>query len=178
MKVSLEDLQASSKTIEIQGDEEWLQPLYKSFVGKPGSQLLTGTIEIKSEGYGYASIEGELNYTPLVPCSRCADPISWPLSRKLEARFKPSDEMATASEVDLIAEDFDYYYVEDNQVDIQQVIIDAIMTSLPSQLVQRSDDGKSCRVCGKDISADEVYRSKSKEDESPFAILKNLNLPN
>ena len=178
MKVTLEELQ-NPITVTISGDEDWLNDLYTNFLKSKGSSpKLTGEITIKLDGYGYASVSGNLSYMPYVPCSRCADPISWPINKSFEARFKPKDEVAEASEVDLVADDFEYYYVENDTLDIQQVIVDTILTTLPSQLILKTEDNKSCRACGKDITDSEVYRSKAKEDESPFAVLKNLKLPN
>ena len=178
MKINLEELQ-KPKTIELNGNEEWLAELYKSFIRcKKEEPKLTGTLKISLEGYGYAKVEGDLSYLPKVPCSRCADPITWPINKSFVAKFKPKDEMADASDVELIADDLEYYYIENNSLDIQQVIIDTVVTTLPSQLVIKSEDGKSCQICGIDLNNDEVYRTRSKEEDSPFAVLKNMKLPN
>lgn len=178
MKVTLEEL-LSPKTIEIKGDEEWLADLYKSFAkSKKGPAKLTGKLLIQSEGYGYAKVEGEVTYEPIVPCSRCADPINWPIKKEFVSRFKPKDETTEGADIELMPEDLDFYYIEDNSLDIQQLVIDVIMTSLPSQLVVKSDDGKSCRNCGVDLNTSEVYSTRPKEDDSPFAVLKNMKLPN
>lgn len=180
MKVTLKELEAAPKLIQLNGKEVWLQELYESFLQPQAkdAELLSGSITVKSDGYGYASVSGELQFTPYVPCSRCADPIKWNISKTLTARFKPRDELADAPDVDLIPDDLDFYYLEDDTINLQQVLIDSILESLPSQLIKKTPNGKSCLICNKDISSHEVYRSKPKEEESPFAALKNLKLPN
>ena len=181
MKIKLKDLELAAKVVDIVGSEDWLAELYQSFPAPPKGRdkpLITGALEVKSDGYGYASLKGHLTFSPYVTCSRCADPIQWNLDRDLVARFKPKDDIAEAREVDLVPEDLDFYYIEDGTLDLLQVLIDSIVGWLPSQLVKRSKDGKSCVVCNEDISDTSVYRSKTKEEESPFAALKNLKLPN
>ena len=178
MKIKLEDLQ-NPKTVSVTGDEDWLSEIYQSFLKHKGEYAkLTGTLEVSLQGYGYAKVEGTINYEPKVPCSRCADPIIWPINKTFSAKFKPKDEMAEASEVELIAEDLDYYYIENDSIDIQQILLDTVVTSLPSQLVKKCTKNQECQICGISLKDDEVYRTKSKEEESPFAILKNLKLPN
>ena len=163
MKISLEE-RKNIKTVEISGSKMAKTPCDSFVSRKKNTPQLTGST-IKSDGYGYASITGELSYT-LMFHSRCADPIQWEVSRNLEASSSQPNGLSTASEVDLIAEDFDFYYVEDNMIDVQQAVIDAILTSLPSQLVKKSE-GHEHQTCGKDISTEEVYRSKRRRMKVP-----------
>lgn len=178
MRIKLEDLH-KPKSVSVEGHEKWLTDIYASFL-KCGGQYptLKGSFKASLLGYGYAQVEGRVTFQPQVPCSRCAEPITWPIEKSFCAKFKPKDDIADALEVDLVAEDLDYYYIEDDSLDVQQVFIDVVVTSLPAQLVKKTEDGKSCDVCGVSVDNEEVYRSRPKDEDSPFAALKNLKLPN
>jgi uncharacterized metal-binding protein YceD (DUF177 family) len=184
MKLKAEDLR-SPQTITISGDEPWLRLIYESFDirgAAPAARRITGSLTVTPRNYGLYDIEGEVQFTPTVSCSRCEDMIPWEISRKIKVRYleqAPLDEAEEEIERDLEPEDMDAYYIDaQGMIDLEVVINDFIQTALPTRLVKTAPDGKSCLICHKDVSSKAVFKDEVKPEQSPFAVLKNLKLPN
>jgi uncharacterized metal-binding protein YceD (DUF177 family) len=184
MKLKAEDLR-SPKTIPITGDEPWLGLIYESFDIKgavPPERRITGSLTIIPSNYGLYQIEGAVQFTPTVACSRCEDRIPWEISRKIKVRYleqAPLEEDAEEEiERELEPSDMDAYYIDaQGMIDLEIVINDFIQTALPTRLVKTASDGKSCLICHKDVSEKAVFKDEIKPEQSPFAVLKNLKLP-
>ncbi|HYX32083.1 MAG TPA: DUF177 domain-containing protein [Oligoflexus sp.] len=185
MKLKAEELR-SPLTVTISGDEPWLGLIYQSFDMKgpaPSERRITGSLKVTPTNYGLYDIEGDVQFTPSVSCSRCEDQIAWPIQRKIKVRYleqTPLDEEEIKEEIerDLEPSDMDAYYIDpQGMIDLEVVVNDFIQTALPTRLVKTSADGKSCLICHKDVSEKTVFKDAVKPEHSPFAVLKNLKLP-
>ena len=165
--------------VEINGDEKWLESISSHFPPPPGeaNPKLTGLLTIKPAEFGEFLVEGGLTYSPYVKCSRCDFPIQWPIEKKVLARFKGPSTFSTAPETDLSSHDMDDYPIEEGQINLEQVTIDSIMTEIPERTVRHADGSSKCLLCDKELEENLVSRSKPVESDNPFAVLKNLNLP-
>jgi uncharacterized metal-binding protein YceD (DUF177 family) len=184
MKLKAEDLR-SPKTIDISGDEPWLHLIYESFDMQgavPAARRITGSLTVTPSNYGLYQVEGEVHFTPTVSCSRCEDMIPWEISRKIKVRYleqAPIEDEEEEVERDLEPSDMDAYYIDaQGMIDLEVIINDFIQTALPTRLVKTSPDGKSCLICHKDVSGKAVFQDAIKPEQSPFAALRNLKLPN
>jgi uncharacterized metal-binding protein YceD (DUF177 family) len=184
MKLKAEDLR-SPKTITISGDEPWLGLIYESFELKgtvPVPRRITGSLTITPSTYGLYQIEGAVQFTPTVPCSRCEDMIPWEISRKIKVRYLEQTPVEEGEEEEVERElepsDMDAYYIDaQGMIDLEVVVNDFIQTALPTRLVKTTANGKSCLICHKDVSDKTVFKDELKPEQSPFAVLKNLKLP-
>lgn len=182
MKIPVKDMREPLK-LSIQGNESWLAEIYASFLGSEGPGI-QGEILISPEPYGVYSVKGHINYVPKVSCSRCELAIAWPIQRDVDVRFIDRDGSGfeiegdeEGDEGDLTPEDLDTYYLQDGAIDIEMVVNDLVQTAIPSRTIAVSKDGKSCGVCLEDVTKPLIFEDGNKEDQSPFAILKNLKLP-
>ncbi len=187
MKVLVKDMR-ESKNIQIDGTEAWLNEIYASFLGN-AAYGLKGQLTIKPEAYGLYTVEGKIEYVPLVSCSRCQKEIPWPINKDISVRF--IDRVAAESsfeiegmddddevERDLVPEDLDTYYLDEKgELDVEMVINDIVQTALPTRLIVLNKDGKSCLICLDNVETPLVYKDEKDIDISPFAMLKNLKLP-
>jgi uncharacterized metal-binding protein YceD (DUF177 family) len=183
MKLKAEELR-SPKTITISGDEPWLHLIYESFNiegAAPLERRITGSLTVTPSTYGLYQVEGQVQFTPTVSCSRCEDMIPWEISRKIKVRYleqAPLEDEEEELERDLEPSDMDAYYIDaQGMIDLEVVINDFIQTALPTRLVKTAPDGKTCLICHKDVSTKTVYQDEVKPEQSPFAVLKNLKLP-
>lgn len=176
MKISITQLQ-KPKLVEFSGDETWLEPVYSAFYKGRGGKL-QGYVKIVAEDYGYAAASGEFSYTPKLDCSRCDKKIDWPLAGPFSVRYKPMEEDQPVHDgEDLSTSELDVYYLDqDNQIDLEQLMIDLVLSEIPQQVVARSDDGKACKICAADLTSSAVYESVGAEESNPFAVLRNLKL--
>ena len=180
MRISVTDLDLD-KTISLSGTEAWLAPIYAAFpLGDAGREVatqLTGTIKLHLEEGGSVSVTGSLNYTPVLNCGRCEKGIPFPLAMTIDVRYMPSALSVAERELNLTEADLDAYFLEDDAVDVEGLIIDTIHLAIPTRLVLTKPDAKTCAVCGIDLSADRLYGSHGdKPERSPFAVLKDLKL--
>lgn len=179
MRIPLTDLN-KPKTLTLKGDEDWLQRLYGDFpLGK--DQALTGSLKVDVGTGGEVNVKGQVEFAPMVACSRCEKRIAWPLALAVEARFLPERAPETKREVTLTEAELDAYYIEMGAVDIEQVLTDAVLTELPSQLVRADESGDECLVCHADLTQPLVFGAGKKVEEkakNPFEALKDLKLKN
>ncbi len=184
MKLKAEDLR-QAKSMTITGQEPWLAEIYASFdmslAEAQGEKAIVGSVTITPQPYGVYAVSGNIRFVPKVSCSRCEDPIPWPIERTFAVRFLevpelPDDAVEDEEDREPAALD-DYYLDSEGLIDIEMLLNDFIQTALPMRLVRASEDGKSCLVCKKAIDTREVFSVGNKEDMSPFAALKSLKIP-
>lgn len=186
MKLIAKDLR-EIKMIDIQGHEPWLGEIYSSFQGTDCQ--LHGKIVVKPEAYGVYALEGHVDFTPLVECSRCQEPLGYPIHRDFSIRFIDRDAAEADFEIegmeddgeeferDLVSEDLDTYYIEKTgELDIEMVVNDFIQTALPTRVTCASVD-KACGMPLQNHESGLIHKDKADVDMSPFAALKHLKLP-
>ena len=180
MRLKTDDLR-EVLTIDIRGDEAWLKDIYASFGQKEGdsSAKISGRLTVTPSDYGVFYVRGQILFTPFVHCGRCEDMIPWEIDRRLDARFLTPYDAGDEEEAekDLTPEDLDDYYIEGKEINIEPLVNDLIQTALPSRLIRTTADGKACAICLEDVQVPLVFEQQSAEDASPFAVLKNLKLP-
>lgn len=184
MKIPVKDMREALK-VSIQGDEAWLAEIYASFLGNEGRGI-QGEVVICPEPYGVYSVKGQISYVPKVSCSRCELAIPWPIERAIDVRFIDRDgsgfeiegDDEESDEGDLTPEDLDTYYLgNEGEIDLEMIVNDLVQTAIPTRTIALSADGKSCAICLEDVAKPLVFEDGNKEDQSPFAVLKNLKLP-
>ena len=94
-------------------------------------------------------------------CSRCLDPLTIPI----EVDFQELFAYSLTSEDDLV--------VEDEQIDLEQVILDAVVLNLPFQPICSSDCLGLCPNCGERM-ADNPEHVHEAEIDSRWSELKKL----
>jgi uncharacterized metal-binding protein YceD (DUF177 family) len=182
MRVHLFDLKPS-KQLQILGTEPWLDKIYADFPAtEPGSKErphITGTLTLMLEESGSVLVTGHIDFAPVVSCTRCDLGIAWPLHFDLTTRFltDPVNEDATRERL-LTTAELDAYYLEADEVDLEQLINDTVQTGIPAHILATTDDGANCRVCLADLTEPQAYGERDTGEASPFAALRGLKLPN
>jgi len=82
-------------------------------------------------------------------CGRCLEPLRFDRTVDLQELFFYSDSESLAEE-----EDEEQHRVENDSVDLEPVLRDAVVTSLPFQPVCREDCKGLCSECGAQLNAD------------------------
>lgn len=180
MKIAVGNLD-QELTLNVRGDEPWLERIYADFPTDTGDRpRITGALTILREGEEGALVRGRLSYAPHLACSRCAELVALPLSLTIEARFLPESlnpDLADnwRRERNLSRAELDAYYVVAGEIDLEEVLNDAIQAEIPSTYVPTADDGHSCLVAQDGVPGTLVFgQDREDEDSSPFAALKKL----
>lgn len=162
-------------TLELTGEEEWLESLYSQF-GCPKGQtkpILTGVVQVSLRGDDQFQVALDLTYTPFVPCSRCSELIPWGI--RVEETFKVKETPESFHEGGghvLQSDELDEYFLAEGAIDLGQMILDAVHTAIPQQTVPLRDESDHCRVCLEPAAPFEI--SLSDLSENPFKVLEGL----
>ena len=166
MKIKTSSL-VKPQTVSIQGDEPWLESIYTSFVEGATPARLTGQLTLTPDTAGFGRVKGEISYTPLVDCSRCAEAIPWPINEKIDVLFRPAKSRDNAElqahsqkEYLLAREDLDDYVMDNGQLDLEELINDTVQMTIPLQtvpVVEGELGSSNCGICGIDLEQDQVY---------------------
>jgi uncharacterized protein len=82
-------------------------------------------------------------------CGRCLDPIAYDLDAAIQELFYFEDRVLFEED-----EEVDQYRVEDDFIDLEPVLRDAVVTVLPFQPVCREDCAGLCPECGARLEGD------------------------
>jgi uncharacterized metal-binding protein YceD (DUF177 family) len=165
--------------VNISGNEEWLQPLYKGFPApKSGTPpRLTGELLAKQAAEGTSvQISGSLRYKPFVDCSRCGKALQMDLNAQVDALYQPEPEILHEKNVHNLSEsELDQYYLgEGNSVDLEGLINDLIHLELPDRPV--CEDKSRCAPDKEEDSPLWSSEAGAPAKENPFAVLAKLNI--
>jgi uncharacterized metal-binding protein YceD (DUF177 family) len=181
MKIHTRELHPELE-LDVKGDEPWLARIYGDFPVPSGAEIpkITGQVQLRLEEAGTVVARGELSYAPFVHCSRCELPIPWPLALSLNVRYSPAFASETRDKT-LSRAELDEYFLQDDQLDLEELINDTVQTSLPSRLSPLNEEGTACSICHQSVSGELVYgrpEETAKGKESPFArLLQDVQVP-
>lgn len=178
MFTRVDDIQPTL-TVAIRGDEPWLAPVQISLQESDvlADSKITGEIHFRKDSAGFVYGNGNIKYTPMLSCSRCATDIPWPLDATFSATWRPPFESVMPREIALSAEDLDIYFTVDGKINLQELVNDVLHFELPEQVLVQKEDSDDCGICGVNLLEPLVYgNNEPLESPSPFAALKNLKI--
>jgi uncharacterized metal-binding protein YceD (DUF177 family) len=175
MKINIHSINPTL-VLEVTGNEAWLKNIYAEYQRHgEGRKPLTGSIKLHEEEAGTYLVTGELAMTAVLPCDLCERGLAMPVKMTLNTRYLPGLTNTIEKEKNLSRSDLDAYYIEDEQIDLEELLNDSINDTLPTRLTCPPKDGLTCT--GKDVKDDRAWSSRDEKD-SPFAALKGLKLRN
>ena len=135
------------------------------------------TVEVSVEKSGsYIGIDCDMEGTLTVPCDRCLEDLTLPVSSEIRLSVKFGPEPVSDDEVVVTDEREVIYLPEDSaELDMSQVIYDYACLALPMQRVHgegacNPDAVKYLTGTGVEVKNEEAQAS----DSNPFAVLKGL----
>ena len=140
----------------------------------PGIQdALALTAAIRAEEANFL-VEGELNGLLLHECVRCLEEFVAPSTVSFRAFYKdrsarrPKGQEADAGDSD--CEEPDCYPVIEQRIELQEMLREQLILSIPMQPLCSEDCQGLCQVCGQNLNVQRCGCEVVKT-ESPFAIL-------
>lgn len=110
-------------------------------------------------------VTGEVEGTARGTCVRCLDPVAAPLTVELQELFAYPDAPSAA--------DDDLEQVDDDHVDVERTLRDAVVLALPLRPLCRADCPGLCATCGARLASDPTHRH---DDPDPrWASLSGLH---
>ncbi len=145
----------------------------------PGIQdvlALTATIHADETNF---LVEGELNGLLLHECVRCLESFATPADLSFQAVYKDRSQRRSkepeAVPGDSEREETDCHSVVEQRIELQEMLREQLILSIPMQPLCSEGCQGLCQVCGQNLN---VQRCGCKEvkTESPFAILQEAKL--
>ena len=113
--------------------------------------LLSGPVRLMHITDGVL-VQGDLKANITLPCVRCLEPVSVPLSVQLEETFVPTINIITGQTVHPEEEDEALWINEHHMLDLSEVLRQDVLVAIPLHVVCREDCRGLCSTCGKNLN--------------------------
>lgn len=124
-------------------------------------------------------IDGEIETSVRLPCSRCLQPFETPLNSSFALTYmqQTADVMEDVEpqEVELSAEDMGIAYFQGEKINLKDAIQEQVVMEFPLRPLCKLDCKGLCPKCGADMNEDPCD-CKRRASPGKFAALKNLKL--
>lgn len=120
-------------------------------------------------------IEGTAETTVEVPCGRCLETTRQPVRAPFKYTFAPPPAQPK-EEWELSAEDLEFAYYEDDEIDLDALVFEQIMLHMPIKPLCSESCKGLCPHCGTDLNA-QSCRCQTERFDERFAALKRFKVP-
>jgi DUF177 domain-containing protein len=104
-------------------------------------------------------------------CSRCLVPLAAPVAVEVEEEALPSIDLLTGAPVDVTAEPEALRLDDHHELDLSEVVREAISLAEPIHPLCRPDCRGLCATCGADLNADPRHRHHDADVDPRLAVL-------
>ena len=119
-------------------------------------------------------VRGSLTGSVEVVCDRCLQPVALPLEIEFDVQYIPAEvARGVAENVELADEDLDASIYDDEAVDIDDLVREQVLLTLPLRVLCREDCKGLCPTCGADLNK-ETCRCEQREVDPRWAALADL----
>ena len=98
-------------------------------------------------------VEGTLNGSIVVECSRCLKGVATPVTLNLEEEFVPTIDVVKGTFLQVEVDDTAILIDEHHILDIAEVVRQALLLEIPMHLLCKPDCLGLCPTCGQDLNA-------------------------
>jgi uncharacterized protein len=110
-----------------------------------GEVAWAGQVWIESPGFRF---EGKFSYQQTIACDRCLSPLAQAVEGEIRLRLVTVAPQLTAEEVELTAEDLEILYLESNEFDPEEILIEQLQLNVPMRAICKEDCKGLCPDCG------------------------------
>ena len=135
---------------------------------------VTGRIRVDKSG-DYFVVRGEVETTVTLRCDRCLEDYPYPVHTEVYAVLVSADLLREAGteSVELTSQDLDITSYEGEEFDLEPIVEDQIVLSLPLRNVCSEECLGICPTCGANRNRTPC-NCLDNGPESPFSVLRNL----
>jgi uncharacterized protein len=167
--IELQSLAGGSKKVDIE------IPADEFDLNSEGARL-SSNVGLKAEIRSSSSItavEGSIDTSAEIACTRCLERIAVPLTFDFASRFVGAESFGSSGEHQLHGEDLDYDAIEGETIDLNQVVREQLLLNLPQQVFCREDCHGLCEKCGANRNLIDC-KCETDEVDPRWAALKDL----
>jgi uncharacterized protein len=104
-----------------------------------------GRVWMESPGF---RVEASFSYQQTVACDRCLSPLDQQVEGEIGLILISQEPQLTDEEVELTAEDLQILYLEDDEFDPEQILIEQLQLNVPMRAICGDDCQGLCPDCG------------------------------
>lgn len=165
------DLEARAGRFDVDlapGVVEFFDPKLKQV----GPLSAEGKVELVSGSLGEIRVQGHLNVRIDADCDRCLEPAEFPIDADFELYYRPVEDGFGEEKV-LDEDEAQMGFYENDGVELNDVLREFVLLSLPMQRVCRESCKGICAVCGQNRNQQECgCRAQTVDDR--WAALKEV----
>ncbi len=124
---------------------------------------------------GHVRCQGRLSGSLALSCDRCLGPATLALDVPLDFTFMPPSEALPGTDDTFDPDDVDYAHHDREVVDLDAVVREQVLLSLPLSTLCQEECRGLCPSCGQDLNQG-ACACPPAEAHSPFAALKDLKV--
>lgn len=122
---------------------------------------------------GWFEVEGRIEAKAEIDCSRCLEPIDWPISIDFSIRLLTTDTLVEVAEKGVDKSELDSSVLDGHSVDLTAVVREQILLDLPEQVFCKEDCKGLCPKCGANRNLIDC-NCEDNEIDPRWAALKDL----
>ncbi len=175
LRISLQDIPPEGMRLACEVGSEDLQ-LAEHGPGLKDVLALTATVQVEASGF---LVEGELNGLLVHECVRCLEACEASADVSFQARYQdPEKRGATGKGGRPVEEksgpvEVDDYPMVAQHIDLQDVLREQIILSVPMQPLCSDDCRGLCQACGQNLNV-KACGCEERKTESPFSVLQDV----
>jgi uncharacterized protein len=174
VKIAVSNIPEDGMPVSFSKDGDWFGHYLPESVGDPYSLQTVEVSCFLKKIRETVYLEGQLKTTVSLPCSRCLEMTSLPVSCRFSYIFSPSGG-AQVEEQELSAEDMDTLYYEDETIDLDPIVYEQIVMNIPIKALCRDSCKGLCPVCGINLNEGSC-QCRDQSGDPRFAILNKLKI--
>jgi uncharacterized protein len=118
-------------------------------------------------------VRGHISGALKAICDRCLEQMEIPVELDFDLPYRPMEEIAVEEEVEVGEDELKVGFFSGDGVNLDDVVKEQVLLSVPMKMVCRPDCRGLCPVCGANRNVKECGCSLQHED-SPFAFWKKM----
>lgn len=151
MKIDLTNIPPEGKELTFRFSEHWWQPESQDERVSGLASLLSARIKVQPMGKRI-SVEGSISAALLLRCDRCLETYSWDLSSDFRV-FLSQAPFQGGPDIELSEEDLSLEFIQGNTLDVDQLVKEQIILSLPMKSLCSDSCRGLCPVCGCNLNS-------------------------
>jgi uncharacterized metal-binding protein YceD (DUF177 family) len=145
-------------------DTPWLQPFFEEHnISEVDRKSLQFRLNFKRNG-NVVRVQSEFHFAPVLECVRCLCEFSEKLVFEPEAIFCKEEATLRVHEHELDREELLQYNLEDDKLNLDEFLLDSLVTSLPVHPVCSESCKGLCSECGVDLNHVGTCNSKASKE--------------
>ena len=151
------------------GDVDFQSPTIR----QSATLLAAGSAELLNETLGDIRVKGIVRVGMEADCDRCLDPVPVQLENEFDLLYRSSEFESTAPEHALDEGEAEVGYYEGDGIELNDILREHILLSLPMQQICRESCQGICPLCGKNRNLAEC-RCEARLTDDRWSALRNV----